>query len=492
MSDWLDAEAHADRALEMFERGRWSEAESELRKAIELNPQQAEWHYNLGLTIEAAGRDSEALDCFARTAEMMPDQVEPAIAAGNTALRLLRFREAIDWFGRALRVDRRYEGAYAGTIDAQVRLEEHEEAETTFYVSQQALESPSGSCLAAIARSLVDREDWDRAAWCLREALQAEPTIPRLRAMLAFVLAAQGQQQRAVQLYLRELREDPGNADTLLDYGELLVEMGRLAEGAEKFRRVLELEPANVEAHERLGWIALQQGRDEQAHLEYELVLKLDPDFPGIRLSLAEVLIRRGMLEDARRTLGEELEHWLEASPSPSLEDDPVERFARLLLDAAMAMEAVRLLEATDAARSDRPEILRALALARFRTGDGDGGCAAARRVLRYESDCVVSMHNLALHALGAGQLQIAAGWIHRGLRVDPHDAGLRQLRIRLYLAVARRLFARWRGPGRRPGSAGTGMRGGSRVAATGRSASSGTSGRAAATTAGPASRRPR
>ena len=221
-------------------------------------------------------------------------------------------------------------------------------------------------------------------------------------------------------------------------------------------------------------------------------MLKLDPDFPGIRLSLAEVLIRRGMLEDARRTLGEELEHWLEASPSPSLEDDPVERFARLLLDAAMAMEAVRLLEATDAARSDRPEILRALALARFRTGDGDGGCAAARRVLRYESDCVVSMHNLALHALGAGQLQIAAGWIHRGLRVDPHDAGLRQLRIRLYLAVARRLFARWRGPGRRPGSAGTGMRGGSRVAATGRSASSGTSGRAAATTAGPASRRPR
>ena len=492
MSDWLDAEAHADRALEMFERGRWSEAESELRKAIELNPQQAEWHYNLGLTIEAAGRDSEALDCFARTAAMMPDQVEPAIAAGNTALRLSRFREAIDWFRRALRVDPRHEGAYAGTIDAHVRLEEHEEAETTFYLSQQALESPSGSCLAAIARSLVDREDWDRAAWCLREALQAEPTIPRLRAMLAFVLAAQGQQQRAVQLYLRELREDPGNADTLLDYGELLVDMGRFAEGAEKFRRVLELEPANVEAHERLGWIAMRQGRDEQAHLEYELVLKLDPDFPGIRLSLAEVLIRRGMLEDARRTLGEELEHWLEASPSPSLEDDPVDRFARLLLDADLAVEAVRLLEATEAARSDRPEILRALALARFRTGDGDGGCAASRRVLRYESDCVVSMHNMALHALEAGQLQIAAGWIHRGLRVDPHDAGLRQLRMRLYVAVVRGVFARWRGRGRQGGVAASGGRPAMRTSAASRVTAPASTGLAGASSTGTASRRPR
>lgn len=444
MSDWLDAEAHADRALEMFERGRWSEAESELRKAIELNPEQAEWHYNLGLTIEAAGRDAEALACFARTAEMMPDQVEPFIAAGNTALRLGHHRDAVRWFGNALRLDAHHEGAYAGTIDAHVRLEEHDEAETLFYVSQEALENPSGACLAAIARSLVDREDWGRAAWCLREALQAEPTIPRLRAMLAFVLAAQGQQQRAVQLYLRELREDPGNIDTLLDYGELLVDMGRLTEGAEKFRRVLELEPANVEAHERLGWIALQQGRDEQSHLEYELVLKLDPDFPGIRLSLAEVMLRRGLTEDAQRTLSEELEHWLQSTPRPSVGDDPIDRFARLLLDAGLASEAVSLLDAADAARSDRPDVLRVLALARFRTDDGDAGCAASRRVLRHEPDCVVSMHNLALHALEAGQLQVAAGWIHRGLRVDPHDAGLRQLRMRLYAAVLRKTVAGW------------------------------------------------
>lgn len=444
MSDWLDAEAHADRALEMFERGRWADAEAELRKAIELNPEQGEWHYNLGLTIEAAGRDAEALACFARTAEMMPDQVEPAIAAGNTALRLGRHRESIDWFRRVLRLDARHEGAYAGQIDALVRLEEHEEAETVFYVSQQALDAASGPCLAAIARSLIDREEWERAAWCLREALQAEPTIPRLRAMLAFVLAAQGQRQRAVQLYLRELREDPGSIDTLLDYGELLVDMGRLTEAAEKFRRVLELEPANVEAHERLGWIALQQGRDEPAHLEYELVLKLDPEFPGIRLSLAEVMLRRGLAEEARGTLREELEHWLQATPSPDLSQDPIERFGRLLLDAGLDAEAVKLLETADVPRSDRPEALRLLALARFRQGDGDGGCAAARRVLRHESDCVVSMHNLALHALGSGQLQVAAGWIHRGLRVDPHDAGLRQLRMRLYGAVLRRAIAGW------------------------------------------------
>ena len=46
MSKWFDAEEHADRALEMYERGRWAEAEAELRKAIALNPDQPEWHRN--------------------------------------------------------------------------------------------------------------------------------------------------------------------------------------------------------------------------------------------------------------------------------------------------------------------------------------------------------------------------------------------------------------------------------------------------------------
>ncbi|MFK7960161.1 MAG: tetratricopeptide repeat protein [Phycisphaerales bacterium] len=453
MSDWLDAEGHADRALEMFERGRWAEAESELRKAISLNPDQAEWHYNLGLTIEASGRDAEALACFARTAEMMPDAVEPLLAAGGAAQRLTNWADAIKWMDRALALEFRSEAAYAGKIEGLARLERHDEAETVFYLAQQALDAPSGLCLASVARSLIERESWERAAWCLREALRIDPSIPRLRAMLAFVLAARGHRQRAVQLYLRELREDPGNIDTLLDYGELLVDMGRFSEAAEKFRRVLELEPANVEAHERLGWIATEQGNLEQAHLEYELVLKLDPEFPGIRQSLAESMMARGLKGPARQSLREEFDAWMQetadATSAPPPDPDALDRFARLLLDAELPDEAARLLEAGGAATSDQPQVLRRLALARFRRGDIDGGCAAARRVLRHDPTCIASMHNLALSALNVGQLPVAAGWISRGLQTDRQDLGLRRLRMRLLIASAggwlRTSIGRWR-----------------------------------------------
>lgn len=478
MSDWFDAESHADRALDMYDRGRWAEAESELRKALSLHPDQAEWHYNLGLTLEASGRDIEALASYERVIELLPDQVEPLVAAGVVCHRLRRYKRALWWLDQALTMSPTNASAYAHKIATLVRLEDHDEAEATFYMAQQALSDPCPHCLAAVAESLIEREQFDRAGWCLREALRIEPSMPRLRARLALVLGASGKPHRALQMYMRDLRDDPGNIDTLLDCGELLIDLGRLAEAAEKFRRVLELEPANVDAHFRLGEVAMTSGRTEQASLEFELVLKLDSQYPAARLSLAEAMLARGRVEPARECLGDELEAWTRsteggdeatarraspehvrsagsaAGPSAgSAGSTPggaagaigdLDRFGQLLLEAGMPAEAVAVFERLVSAAAPAgggPEqvgLLRRLAIARFRSGDTQGGVSASRRVLRFDPACVSSIHNLALAALRAGQLRIAAGWIARGLRVDRHDAELRRLRMQHWLAWIR------------------------------------------------------
>ncbi len=433
MTHWFDAEEHADRALEMYERGRWAEAEAELRKAISLNPDQPEWHFNLGLTLEAAERDGEALAAYERAVDLMPGQVDPLLAAGIVANRLGKFEQAIDWLRRAQRLDSQCELAYAHQIEAHVRLGQHDEAETTFYLSQHAIEDRSAHCLAMIAESLLQQRRYDRAEWCLWQALRLDPSIPRLRARLGAVYAATGRPRRALQMFLRDLRDDPGNIDTLLEYGEALVDLGRYPEASEKFRRVLELEPANVDAHYRLGEIALRGGRYERAHLEFELVFKLDAQYPQIRTLLAETLLRRGRGGEAQPLLREELEA-LEAIDGTDPQFD-LERFGALLLEADMPAEAARVFEQAVVTRGESANLLRKLALALYRSGDPDGGVAASRRVIRADPGCVVSFHNLALAALERGRLRVAAAWIGRGLRADKHDDGLRRLRMRLWLA---------------------------------------------------------
>jgi tetratricopeptide (TPR) repeat protein len=355
------------------------------------------------------------------------------VAAGAACNRLGRYQRALQWLDGALAIEASFEGAYAHKIESYVRLGDHDQAETTFYLAQQALPETSPQCLAVIAESLIQRHKWDRAGWCLREALRLDPTLPRLRARLAAVAAAVGRPQRALQLYLRDLRDDPGNIETLLDYGELLVELGRMPEAAEKFRRVLEMEPANVDAHERLGQIAMTRRRFEQAHLEFELVFKLDPQFPQIRLSLAEAMLRRGLTEQARQRLREELAQLREEEESRRSPED-LSRFGLLLLDADLPRQAVTLFDRAVAEGGENPELLRKLALARFQSGDRSGGVAVSRRVVRLDPNCIASMHNLALAALQEGRLSVAQGWVARGLRVNRHDDGLRRLRMRIWL----------------------------------------------------------
>lgn len=466
MSDWFDAEAHADRAFELYERGRWAEAEAELRKAISLNPDQPEWYFNLGLTLEAAGRDREALSAYERAIDLLPDQPDPLVVAGTVANRLNRFEDAVRWFDEALRLDPKHESAYSHKIESHLRLGDHEEAEATYYLAQQALDEPSAPCLAIMAESLIQRREFERAAWCLKEAMRHDPSAPRLRARLGSVYAALGKPQRALQLYLRDLRDDPGNIDTLLDYGELLITFGRLPEAGEKFRRVLEIEPANVDAHVRLGQVAMHAGRYEQAHLEFELVLKLDPDYPQIRLDLAESLLRRNRRIDAQQQLLEELELIHHDDAERETEDAPraamfdgltsiteanpdLPRLGRLLLEVGLPAQAARVYERalndSDWTRNAqrRPELLRKLALARFRAGERAGGVIASRQVLRFEPDCIDSIHNLSLAAIEEERLEVAAGWIARGMRINRHDDGLRRLRTRLWMAMIGRAIRR-------------------------------------------------
>ena len=81
----------------------------------------------------------------------------------------------------------------------------------------------------------------------------------------------------------------------------------------------------------------------------------------------------------------------------------------------------------------------RSLALACFRCGRHEHGVAASRRAARLDPACIRSVHNLALAALEQGRLEIAAGWIARGLKISRHDVGIRRLRMRLWSALARR-----------------------------------------------------
>lgn len=445
MHDWLDAEHFASMAIELLERGRWSEAEAQLRRALSIDPGQSDWHYHLGLVLEAQGRDIEAREAFDQAIDPSAESIDAMLASAMASGRLADWPRAVEGLSAILALDSVCESAHARLIEAFAMQGLHDEAETAFYMAEQVLERPSADCLAQIGSSLAAREQWRRASWCLRQALRLDPELPHARRRLADVLALTGQVQRAVELYEHELREDPDHLELLTGYAGLLEGLGRHDDAAARLRHALDVDPTHIEANHRIGLLAMRMGLPDQAAVAFQLVRRLDRSHPTIDRDLADALLRAGLRGDARRLLSGIVQRVREADDDGSPEDESRQlSLINLLLDADLPADAAERVDVL-LQRGLRPDVdlWRRIALARFCAGDIDGGRAASRRVLREDALCIRSIGNLAMAALLQGRLQEAAAWIKRGRRIDRDDERLRSLRTRLWVARIKSLLQR-------------------------------------------------
>lgn len=440
MNDWFDAEHHVEKAHEFYEAGRWDEAESELRRALAFDPYQPQWHFNLGLTLEAAGKLRDAMSAFRDAQRLSPEDAATVLMIGITHLRLGEVEGSVEWFEKAEKLDPSGVDSFLYRIEAYARLGQHDQAEVMFYMAQQ-INPKHPEIYAAMAESLIERRLYDRAVWCLREAATLEPELPRVQARLAEAYAATGRAERARQLYLLELRRNPGDIDTLLDLGCLLMEMHRYTEAGEKLRRVLEIEPDNADAHFHLGELAEKGRQDEAAVRHFDVVLRLSPAYPAARQRLAAVLLRRGEGQGPKRApelLEQEAAALLDgpegARSGPGPTDEELAELGRLLIDAGLFARAIGVFTKLVERRSEDAMARHLLGVACLRDGRAAEGVEHERAALRIDRRLVAAMHNLAMAALHQEQWTRARYWVRQALRVAPDDASLRRLLLRLRL----------------------------------------------------------
>ncbi len=264
MNDWQEAEQRVEKAQEYFHRRQWLPALDELRAAIDINPHNAAWHFNAGLILDELQRHEEAALSYRHAHSLDPNDVQCLNHLGVALHRTGQFDDAIEAFAKIQSIEPSFESSYCNRIITYAHLGQHDAADEMFYLAR-LYKDECPHCYYNIGRSLYTRGQFAKAIACWTRALDMEGAHPRLHVRIAEASRKLNDLEQARQHYLLAMRTDPADIQTLVDFGELLIDLGRTAEALEKFHRAIELAPDHPAGHFYLGRWHESHRRDDEA-----------------------------------------------------------------------------------------------------------------------------------------------------------------------------------------------------------------------------------
>ena len=305
-SSWDKADQMADRAFELYEDGQISQALAKLAEAVEINPNNGAWHFNIALALDSMDNFELAIEAYQKALKLIPDDPETLNCLAIDYTRTGEYDLALATFDQIQEIAPNFEPGYCNRIITYTEMDEHEKAEQMFYLAQQ-INPDCPICFYNVGNSLFSRRRFRRAIWCWERTAMLEPTHPQINYRIAQAYWANGDLDQAKEYFLRHLRNGPGDADVILDFGIFLLKTGQLDAAREKFNRILELQPDFVNAIFYLGELARKQNHSVDASRLYCQAISMESDFAGPRYRLAQIALADGDCDEAKKLLLDEL-----------------------------------------------------------------------------------------------------------------------------------------------------------------------------------------
>jgi TolB-like protein/Tfp pilus assembly protein PilF len=178
------------------------------------------------------------------------------------------FRKAVSYFDQAIGLDPTFASAYSGLADAYSFLS------TTF---------------------LSPAEGMPKARAAVRRALELDPFLAEAHASLGNIQMWYEWDWRGAEQSLRRALElNPNYAATRLDYGKLLVFLGRLDEAAAQLNQARQLDPLSLNIEVTAVWPMLFGRRYNEAIDALDRTLKTDSSFLGAQFLVAQAYALKG------------------------------------------------------------------------------------------------------------------------------------------------------------------------------------------------------
>lgn len=281
--------------LALLVAGQMDEAATQLRRAIELQPNHAFAHCNLGTILLTQGRFAEAAIHFNAALAADPGYVSARVNLGQALTGLGRPDEAAQQYQIAWAQD---PTAYdAATNLAALRIDQGRVDEGAAILRKVLAASPTlAEAYYHLGRAQERQEEARAAEASWRAAVRLKPSFAPAHLALGNCLVRRGEVGEAESCWREALRLDPRLAEAHYALGNLLAKQRHFEAAADAYRAVLQINPAHVQARNNLGNCLLVTHRWMEAVATYEEVLRRRPGDEAVQrnLELAREFLRAG------------------------------------------------------------------------------------------------------------------------------------------------------------------------------------------------------
>ena len=437
----------------LLQEGKISEAAEAYRKAIQLDPNNPQWHYNLSLALSQLGDTKGEKAALEKALEL-----DPHIATAHNDLGLLdlserKMNEAEREFRAALEIDPRF--AEAQNNLGVVYSQQGKDAEAGVLFRQSAENDPTyARARVNLGLVMAHQGDFSEAEQQLRLALKAVPDDVAALIALGEVEGKINHHQESVQAFQRVVALRPEMPEGHLNLGIALADQYDLRGALKEFSEAIRLAPDDPTAQFNEGRVLFDLGRPQEAISFLEMACKLQPNYPSAVYLLALILgdspratemLKELVASDPENAYGqyllgqnllragktqEAIEHWKTAVRLDPQNSSSLYGLARTLAklndpEATAYMDRFQVLHKTQQL-SDRVETLNNFALEAANAHDWPQAVEQLEESIKTCGQCKqlpVLHRNLGLIYARKGDIQQSVRELEMALQIDPNDA---------------------------------------------------------------------
>jgi len=263
---------------------------------VDISPDDTEAQLNAAVALVNNGRLQEAFELSRRLHENGEHTLFQNIAASASDITDTQREQLLSGYRELLEDSPRHRELLIGTgllLQQQGELEEALE-----YSARARRHHPNSTSAVLLEATILNQLDQsDRALQLVVEALEDNPGSMRLRLQYARLLT-QHDLGLAQEQFEVLVGQEPGDPDLLLSLGIVALERGDLSTAQESFESLLDMDAHVSSSQYYLGQLAEEQDRLDDALLHY---LQVEPgsDFLQATLNILDILLERAEIEAA-------------------------------------------------------------------------------------------------------------------------------------------------------------------------------------------------